>query len=69
MTENEFKTGEMKPEKAKAKAKSGNLAMRDFHLFMPPEYDLQIKEGDDLDKLNLPDNLLENLRTEKVMKG
>ena len=62
MTEKEFKKGD-------AKAKSGNLAMRDFHLFMPPKYDLQIKEGDDLDKLNLPDNLLENLRTEKVMKG
>ena len=68
MTEDEFKTGETKPEKAKAMAKSGNIAMRDFHLFMPPKYDLQIKEGDDLDKLNLPDNLMQNLKTEKVMK-
>ena len=34
MTEKEFKKGD-------AKAKSVNLAMRDFHLFMPPEYDIQ----------------------------
>ncbi len=69
MTEEEFKKGENRPEKSKAKAKSGNLAMRDFHLFMPPKHDIQIKEGDDLNKLSLPDNLLENLKTEKVMKG
>ena len=69
MNEQEFKTGETKSEKAKARPKSGNLAMRDFHLFMPPEYDIQIKQGDDLDKLNLPDNLMQNLKTEKVMKG
>ena len=69
MTESEFKTGETKPEKAKARAKSGNVAMRDFHLFMPPKYDIEIKEGDDLNKLDLPENLIENLKTEKVMKG
>lgn len=64
MTDQEFKT-----DKSKAKPKSGNTALRDFHLFMPPKYDVQIKEGDDLNKLNLPDDLLENLKTEKVMKG
>ncbi|MGR3219396.1 MAG: hypothetical protein ACUZ8H_06200 [Candidatus Anammoxibacter sp.] len=64
MTENEFKTNDNK-----TKTKSGNLALRDFHLFMPPEYDIKIKEGDDLDKLNLPKNLYQNLKTEKVMKG
>lgn len=62
MSDEEFKKG-------KAKPKSGNLALRDFHLFMPPKYDIQIKEGDDLNKLNLPDNLMQNLKTEKVMKG
>ena len=64
MNEEEFKTGV-----DKTKSKSGNLALKDFHLFMPPEYDIKIKEGDDLDKLNLPKNLYQNLKTEKVMKG
>ena len=63
MTEQEFKKG-------KDKKKAGeNLALRDFKLFLPPLYDLEIKKGDDLDKLDLPENLLENLKTEKVMKG
>ena len=66
MTEDEFKTGS---DKAKAQPKSANLALRDFHLFMPPKYDIEIKEGDDLDKLNLSKNLYQNLKTEKVMKG
>ncbi|MGR3219273.1 MAG: hypothetical protein ACUZ8H_05565 [Candidatus Anammoxibacter sp.] len=64
MTEEEFKKGTKS-----GKTKSGNIALRDFHLFMPPKYDIKIKEGDDLDKLNLPDNLIQNLKTEKVMKG
>lgn len=60
---------EFKMDAGKIKSKSGNLALRDFHLFMPPKYDIEIKEGDDLDKLNLPKNLYQNLKTEKVMKG
>lgn len=65
MNEEEFKSGS----KLEAKSSPKNKALRDFHLFMPPKYDLQIKEGDDLDKLKLPDSLYENLKTEKVMKG
>ena len=65
MTEEEFKKSSTKS----GKTKSSNTALRDFHLFMPPKYDIEIKEGDDLDKLGLPDNLMENLKTEKVMKG
>lgn len=48
---------------------SSNTAQRDFHLFLPPSLDIRIKEGDDIRELNLPDNLLENLKTEKVLKG
>lgn len=62
MNEKEFRGKSNKSNKV-------NAALRDFHLFMPPKYDIQIKEGDDLDKLNLPDNLLQNLITEQVMKG
>ncbi len=63
MTENEFKKGKVK------KSEKVNAALRDFHIFMPPKCDIKIKEGDDLDKLNLPDTLIQNLITEKVMKG
>lgn len=65
MNEEEFKKGYTKS----GKTKSGNIALRDFHLFMPPKYDIEIKEGDDLNKLDLPENLTKNLKTEKVMKG
>ena len=64
MNEEEFRKGTKS-----GKTKSGNIALRDFHLFMPPTYDIEIKEGDDLNKLDLPENLIENLKTEKVMKG
>ena len=53
----------------KPKARIKNPALKDFHIFMPPKFDIQIKEGDDLDKLNLPKPLLQNLITEQVMKG
>ena len=53
----------------KPKARIKNPALKDFHIFMPPKLDIQIKEGDDIDALNLPKNLLMNLKTEKVMKG
>ena len=53
----------------KVKVRVKNPALKDFHIFMPPKLDIQIKEGDDLDKLNLPENILMNLKTEKVMKG
>lgn len=65
MTEEEFKTGK----KNSDKTKSGNVALMDFHIFMPPKHDIHIKKGDDLDKLNLPAYLIANLKTEKVMKG
>jgi len=65
MNEDEFKKGDDKKSTSKAK----NPALRDFHLFMPPTLDIQIKEGDDINKLKLSDSLLENLKTEKVMKG
>lgn len=65
MTEEEF----AKSDARSRKTKPSNVALRDFHLFMPPKYDIKIKEGDDLDKLDLPENLMENLKTEKVMKG
>jgi len=63
MNEQEFKTG-----KAKSKGK-GEKALRDFHIYMPPKYDIYIKEGDDINALDLPEGLLQNLKTEKVMKG
>ena len=59
-------TGE---KETKPKARIKNPALKDFHIFMPPKFDIQIKEGDDLDKLNLPKPLILNLITEQVMKG
>jgi len=56
-------------ENKKGKGKKPNLALKDFHIFMPPNVDLHIKEGEDINKLNLPENLLMNLKTEKVMRG
>lgn len=60
MTEEEFRTGK------KAKT-SGPKALRDFHLFCPPDIDLHIKEGDSL--ANVPKKYHTNLITEGVMKG
>lgn len=63
MTEEEFKTG-------KKSKKSGEfIALRDFHIFLPPTFDITIKEGDDVRKLDLPPQLYDNLITEKVLKG
>ena len=61
MTEGEFKTGKTAAKKPRL------VALRDFHLFAPPEYDFQIKEGDDLSVI--PEKFHANLVTEKVMKG
>ena len=59
----------MDEKETKVKVRVKNPALKDFHIFMPPTVDIQIKEGDDLDKLNLSKSLLLNLKTEKVMKG
>jgi hypothetical protein len=59
MTEKEFKTGK--------KDKSGNVALKDFHIFCPPHHDIQIKKGESLDKI--PEIYHPNLITEGVMKG
>lgn len=59
----------MTDKETKVKVRVANPALKDFHIFMPPKIDIQIKEGDDLGKLNLSKPLLKNLITEQVMKG
>ncbi len=60
MTEKEFKTGK-KEVKIKAKA------LKDFHIFQPPNVDIKIKEGDDL--AEIPEIYHNNLIAEGVLKG
>lgn len=49
------------------KPKSVMIALKDFHIFQPPETDIKIKEGDELSKV--PSKFHQNLITEGVMKG
>jgi hypothetical protein len=59
MTEEEFKTGK------KNKSKS-LVAKKDFHSRFN-DLLITIKEGDDVEKMNLPDVILTNLKTEGVL--
>lgn len=61
MTEEEFKKGK------KAK-QSPMIARKDFHSVLN-ELKIDIKEGDDVSELNLPNVILTNLKTEGVLKG
>ena len=62
MTEEEFKTGN------KTKSKSSRIALRD-HVLHQNEHHFDIKKGDDLNKMKVPEFLNESLVTEKVLKG
>lgn len=44
------------------------IALKDWHIFMPPKLDIHIKKGDDVFKLNLSAGLISNLITEQVIK-
>ena len=63
MNEDEFRNGKKK----KAKS-SDRIAQKDFVLHQN-EYHFDIKKGDDLDKLGVPEKFDENLTIEKVLKG
>lgn len=41
------------------------VALKDFHIFQPPKFDLKIKKGDDL--ANVPKIYHQNLKTEGVI--
>lgn len=60
MTDEEFKTGKSKPVRAR------NVALKDFHIFCPPDHDIKIKAGDNLD--DVPEKFIPNLKTEGVLK-
>ena len=66
MTEQEIKTD--KKSKPKPKAKGKNIALKDFTI-CHNETLIEIKEGDDVSKLDIPDIFMDNLITEKVLKG
>lgn len=59
MNEEEFKTG---------KKKSSRIALKD-HTLCQNDYFFDIKEGDDLNDLKIPDFFNDTLITEKVLKG
>ena len=42
------------------------IAKRDF-LIVCNDYNITIKNGDDINKLGIPDMFMQNLRTEKVI--
>ncbi len=42
------------------------IALKDFHIFMPPKHNIKIKEGDDLS--GIPEIFIQNLITEKVLR-
>lgn len=69
MNEEEFKAGDKKAVKTKPRA--ANPALRDHTIFSPPAIPepIEIKEGDDLDKLKIPPEFHQSLVTEGVMKG
>lgn len=48
---------------------SGMIAQADFHFFCPPEYDVRIKKGDDVSKLDLPEWEIKKLIIEGILKG
>jgi len=60
MTQEEFKTGK--------KGKGKRIALKDFSLHQN-DYHFEIKEGDDLDEIGVPELFDTNLTTEKVLKG
>lgn len=47
---------------------TGRIALKDFVLCQN-EHFFDIKEGDDLDKIGVPDLFNDNLITEQVLKG
>lgn len=63
MTEKEFKTGKRDNIKA-----GKNIALKDFTICQN-DILINIKKGDDLSKMDIPDHFNENLITEKVLKG
>lgn len=64
MTEDEFKTNVKKSKRAEH---AFNVALKDFHIFQPPETDIKITKGQDLSEV--PEKFHQNLVTEGVMKG
>lgn len=70
MTEDEFKTGKKADGSLVGGSKKlggGKVALKDWHIFSPPEHDIKIKEGDDLSAV--PEMFHQNLITEGVLKG
>ena len=41
-------------------------ALKDFHIFMPPEHDIKIVKGQDIS--DIPEKFIPNLITEGVLK-
>ena len=59
---------EVKEEKKFSRsARKENLALKDFHICLPPDISIKIKAGDDLS--TVPEKFHQNLVTEGVMKG
>lgn len=50
------------------KNKGKMIALKDWHIFMPPKLDIHIKAGDDVAKLKLEAGFIRNLITEQVIK-
>lgn len=58
---------ETEQEQPEAPKKAEMVALKDWHIFLPPEYDLHIEAGQDLSEI--PEKFHPNLVTEGVMKG
>lgn len=58
MNEKEFKTSK--------KSKGGDIALKDFTI-KHNEYFIEIKKGDSIQKLQIPNEFIINLKTEKVI--
>lgn len=56
---NGAKMGELK--------KGSGKALKDYHCYCPPHCDVKIKKGQDLSKLELPENIWTSLKSEKVI--
>lgn len=65
MTDKEFSLGSKKPKLAKGTA----IAQKDFECYAGGDLTILIKEGDEIDLSQYPDWIIENLKTEKVLKG
>lgn len=58
-----------KSEKKQTKSKGSMVALRDYEFQYGNNVQVFIKEGDDVSKLDLPDWVITNLKTVKVLKG